>query len=122
MQKEFASKQMTDAAYVDQAAGWARALTLREARGPGDTENAWHRLEARYGIAWRILWALRYRRPQSLTAYTFNLIHSAYVAECERQARKLQHEIEITKQVSSVAHPCLDEAAALVGTNNVEEE
>jgi hypothetical protein len=55
---------MSDAALLGEATGWAKRLTRAEARGPGDIENAWRRLEARYGIPWRSFWALRYRPPQ----------------------------------------------------------
>jgi hypothetical protein len=56
-------QRMSDAAYVDEAADWARRLTQAEARGPGDIENAWRRLETRYGVSFHTWWALRYRKP-----------------------------------------------------------
>jgi hypothetical protein len=45
---------MPDAVYVDEAARWARFLTQTESRGPGDLENAWSRLERRYGVPARM--------------------------------------------------------------------
>ena len=113
---------MTDAAFVDQASEWARDLTNREARGPGDIANAWRRLEMRYGVTWRTFWALRYRKPAALTAYTFNLLRAAYLAECERQTRKLQHDIAITKAITGASHPAVDEAEALVGTDYAQDD
>lgn len=86
---------MSDAAYVDQAAEWAKRLTHKESRGPGDMENAWQRLEARYGVPWRTFWALRYRKPSSVTAYIYNQLRSAYEAEREAQLRRIKHELEI---------------------------
>ncbi len=88
---------MSDAAFVDEAAGWARKLTQHEARGPGDMENAWHRLEARYGVPWRAFWALRYRRPTEIATSIYMRLQAAYQAEVERQLKRLQHELEITK-------------------------
>lgn len=113
---------MSDTALVDQAAGWAKALTQREARGPGDIENAWRRLESRYGIGWRVFWALRYRKPTFLTASTFSAIYSAYRAECERQMRKLQNEIETTKAITGTSHSYVDEISALVGSDYAQED
>lgn len=86
---------MSDAVYVDQAAEWAKRLTHKEARGPGDMENAWQRLESRYGVPWRVFWALRYRKPSSVSAYIFNQLRAAYEAERDSQLRRIQHEKEI---------------------------
>lgn len=43
----------------------AAKLVMREARGPGDYANAMRRIEARYGIPYWTLWALRYKLPKS---------------------------------------------------------
>lgn len=83
---------LSDAACVDDAAACARRLTQFEARGPGDLEPAWRRLEHRYSIPWRAFWRLRYRAPRSITAALYANLSSAYQAECERQQRKLAHE------------------------------
>lgn len=106
---------MTEAAYVDQAAQWAKALTHTEARGPGDMENAWRRLEARYGVPWRAFWALRYRKPGEITAFLFDQLKAAHRAECERQMRRLRHEVEITKQIAGPDHHTVVAVQALVG-------
>lgn len=105
---------MTEAAYVDQAAQWAKRLTQTEARGPGDLENAWHRLEGRYGVPWRTFWALRYRKPRDITAYLFDRLRAAYEAECARQMRLHAHELEITKAITGPDCPAVVAAAALV--------
>jgi hypothetical protein len=109
------TEAMSEAAYVDQAAMWAKRLTQTEARGPGDMENAWRRLEARYGVSWRTFWALRYRRPREITAYLFDRLKAAHAAECERQMRRLQHDIEITKAIAGPDAPAVRAAEALVG-------
>jgi hypothetical protein len=105
---------MSDAVYVDDAAEWAKRLTHNEARGPGDIENAWRRLEARYGIPWRAFWSLRYRPPRDIAASVYFALLQAYEAECERQARKLAIELDITKAKAGAAHPAVRAAAALV--------
>jgi hypothetical protein len=108
---------MTDAAYVDEAAAWAKRLTQAEARGPGDMENAWHRLEHRYGVPWRAFWSLRYRRPREIAASIYLRLQAAYVAECERQMRLHQHELEITRTKAGADHPAVVAAEALAGEN-----
>ena len=106
---------MRNSAYVDQAAIWAKELTSRESRGPGDMENAWRRLEARYGISFGTFWALRYRKPHNIFIEIFAQLHSAYQAECERQMRKLAHEIEITKKITGASHAAVAASEAVVG-------
>ncbi len=107
-------EQMSDAAYVEQAAEWANALVIRESRGPGDTENAMRRIEQRYGVPFNSLWSLRYRRPKNIVVGLFARLHAAYEAECERQMRKMAHELEITKTVAGFAHASVAAAQTLV--------
>lgn len=106
---------MRNTAFVDEAAGWAKALTQREARGPGDIENAWRRLEARYGISYGVFWALRYRKPQDIFTSVYSRLQDAYRAECERQMRMLAHEIEITKAKTGASHAAVVASEAVVG-------
>lgn len=107
-------RAMTDAAYVDQAAEWAKTLTQRESRGPGDIENAWRRLEARYGVPASAFYSLRYRKPKGILASMYFRLRSAYEAECNRQIRKLQHDIETTKAKAGPNHAAVVAAEALV--------
>jgi len=106
---------MSEAACVDQAAQWASRLTHAESRGPGDIENAWRRLEARYGVPWRAFWALRYRRPRDIAASIYLRLQAAYQAECERQMRLLTHELEITKAIVGPDSAAVAAAQAVVG-------
>lgn len=99
---------------VAQAGQWAAAFVQRESRGSGDTENAMRRLEGRYGIPWRTFWALRYRPPSDVLASVYLRIRAAYKAECERQVRLLEHEIEITR-LTAPASAAIGAAEALVG-------
>jgi len=105
---------MSDAAYIEQAAGWARELTQAESSGPGDIPNAWDRLERKYGIPARAFWALRYRKPKELSVSLWFRLKLAYEAECERQMRKLRHDIEITKAIAGPDHAAVAAAQALV--------
>lgn len=105
---------VTDAAYVERAATWANWLTQSEARGPGDRENAWRRLETKYGITFGAFWALRYRRPKAILTSIYFRLQAAYEAECQRQLRKLQHEIEITKAIAGADHAVVASIEAVV--------
>lgn len=98
-------------AYIDDAQKWANDLVQRESRGNGDTENAMRRLDARLGISWRTFWSLRYRPPKDILIGTYMGLKHAYEAECERQARLLRHELEITK-AKGVSGPAVDAAEA----------
>lgn len=89
---------MSDAAYIDAAQKWSKDLTRMKARGPGDTENAMRLIEREYGIDYGFLWSLRYRRDRlrTISISVYESIATAYRSECERQMRKLKHEITIT--------------------------
>jgi hypothetical protein len=113
--KPLREEPMSEATYVEEACRWARELTRREARGPGDLENAWHRLEARYGVPWRTFWALRYRRPECITAYLYERIGHAYRAELSRQMQLYRDELEHTKTKSGTSETLVRAAAALAG-------
>jgi hypothetical protein len=104
---------------VLQARNWANELVRREARGPGDTENAMHRLEARYGIPWRTFWQLRYRKPKDVFVSVYQRLGAAYQAECERQKRLLEHELYITKQIAGPYSAAVVAAEAVAGETEV---
>lgn len=116
--RQGSDKTMSSTAVVDQAASWAKRLTQSEARGPGDLENAWHRLEARYGIPWRAFWSLRYRKPNEIAASIYLSLCAAYEAECQKQVRKLTHEIAITQAIAGAANPAVVAAKTMVGTED----
>lgn len=107
---------MSDAAYLDQAATWSKDLTRMRARGPGDMKNAMRSLERDYGIDYWFIWQLRYRRDRLkfLSVSMYDRLRAAYQAECERQMRKLQHEIIATEQIAGPDHNAIRAAKALV--------
>lgn len=108
--------QMTDAAYLDQAAIWSKDLTRMRVRGPGDTENAMRSIEREYGVDYGFLYSLRYRRDRlkRISHATFERLKAAYHAECDRQMRKLEHEIIRTEAIAGSASPAVRAAKALV--------
>lgn len=119
--KSLRVEQMNEAAIVNQAAQWASELTHHEARGPGDIENAWQRLEYKYGIPTSLLWSLRYRKPKTMSALGLARLHAAYRAECERQMRKLENDIEATKELAGPLNAVVLAAEAVVGAKEVGE-
>ena len=108
---------VSDAAYLDQAVAWSKDLTRMKVRGPGDTENAMHQIEREYGIEYGLLWSLRYRRDRLriISHSAYEKLAAAYRAECERQVRKLQHEIVRTEQIAGADSPVVVAAKAFLG-------
>lgn len=107
---------MSDAAYVDQAVQWSRDLTRMRTRGPGDIPNAMRSIERDYGIDYWTQWQLRYARDRfkDIGISIYARLHAAYVAECDRQARKFQHEREIARKLAGPAHAAVASRAAVV--------
>lgn len=110
---------MSDAAYIADAARISRELTRMKARGPGDTENAMRQIEREYGIDYGFMWSLRYRvdRLKIISHSIYLRIQAAYSAECERQMRKMKHELEITKAKRGAGHAAVVAAEAVVGAD-----
>lgn len=96
---------------VSEARMWATQMVLREARGPGDSENAMHRLEHRYGIPWRTFHNLKYRAPADVMVGVWRQLKAAYEAECERQERLLAHERHVAEAKVLAAESVLGAAS-----------
>jgi hypothetical protein len=115
--KDWKGSQMPQVAYLDEAAEWSRSLTRMKARGPGDTENAMRSIEREYGVDYWLQWRLRYRlssiKDIGVTAYM--ALKAAYAAECERQRRRLEHEIIKTERLVGPDHDAVRAAKAVVG-------
>ena len=114
---------MCDAAYLDQAALWSKDLTRMKSRGPGDIENAMRQIEREYGVDYGFLWSLRYRRDRLriISVSVYETIRAAYRAECERQMRKLEHDLKRTEDITGPDNAAVRAAKALVeqGTGSV---
>lgn len=108
--------KMSDVAFLDQAAQWSKDITRMKSRGPGGTENAMRQIEREYGVDYGFLWSLRYRRDRlkRISKSVFDRIEAAYQAECQRQMRKLRHEVEITETIAGASCASVVEAKALV--------
>lgn len=114
------SKMLLQLESVATAKNWADALVRRESRGTGDTENAMHRLETRYGIPWRVFWSLRYRPPKDMLVSVFCQLRAAYFSECERQQALLQHEITVARAKSVFVEDIMVEMDSLVAHDMVD--
>ena len=114
--KKLKDGRMSDAAYLDQAARWAKDLTWMRARGQSDMKNAMRSLEKDYGIKYWLTWQLRYRRDRLkfVSASVYDRLKVAYSEECKLQMRKLQHEIEKTERITGPDNAAVRAAKALV--------
>lgn len=72
-----------------------REMVSREARGPGDTEGAMRRLEARYGLDYWTQWGLRYRPPAEVRDRS--LIERVRQAYLDMIARSVRRDLEAFK-------------------------
>lgn len=109
--------QMSETAFVEQAAHWTKELTRMRSRGPGDAENAMRGLEKQYGIEYWTTWQLRYRieRVKKIGAGAYARIQAAYEAEQRAQLAKLKADIERTEAIAGPDSHAVCAAKALVG-------
>lgn len=114
--KNLKGEAMSDVAYLDNAARWSKDLTRMRARGPGDLDNAMRSIEREYGVDYWTLWRLRYRRSaiKDIGVTLYMRLQAAYQAECQRQMRKLEHEITITEAIAGADNTAVRSAQALV--------
>ena len=76
---------------------YVRRMVQHESKGPGDTSGAVTRIEQRFGIGYWTLEHLRKGDAKTCDAALFARLRAAYIAMCERQIGKLQHEIQFAK-------------------------
>lgn len=106
---------MSDA-YLDRAANWADLMVKRESRGPGDIDNARHRVAQRHGVPYSTFFALKWRKPKCPQRIRgiYEQMREAYLNECKRQVACLEQEIQITEALSGPDHSVVVEVKALV--------
>lgn len=80
------------------ATDYVRRMVQKESRGPGDTDSAMMRIEARYGLPFWSLYHLRKGKAKTCDISLFSRVRAAYLDMCQRQARALLHEIEMETQ------------------------
>lgn len=115
MSKTCLGDVMTDARpFIEEASTWADTLVHNESRGPGDYVNARRRLANKLKIPHGKLWDLKYRSPASICVSIYFALRNAYQAECERQLRRLAHELEITKKIAGSDGRAVSAAETLV--------
>ena len=108
-------EQMNPTAFVDHAVEMNRRLVSGECRGPGDLENAMRRVEQRWGIAFAVSWALRYRRPKTIAADIYARHIQAVETFRETQLQRLQNERAETRPTNKLAAYFVRAAASVAG-------
>jgi hypothetical protein len=111
-------QRMSVSIHLEDARKKSSWLVSREARGPGDLDNAMRRIERRHGVPYATLWALRYRKGQDIFVSVYTRIWEAYEAECERQRILLDHEISINRAKTRFGETIVRAGAALAGTES----
>lgn len=114
-----AQKQEAELDHVEQSRAWATALVRAECRGAGDKGPAMRRVARRIGVAFSRLWALDYRPPKDVPASMYQRLARAYLAMREDQIRRLEHDIEITRQIAGDGARAVCAAEALVAEANL---
>lgn len=115
-------KIMADDVYVSNATAWADQMVRGLSRGRGDDENAMRTLEGKYGIPFNVFWRLRQGRVKDISVRIYVRLQSAYLAECERQMRKIQHGAERARQAGLSNLPAVAEIEALVPDDDLASE
>jgi len=87
---------------IEAAYDYASRLVESEQRG-SDVDTALRRIEQRYGISPNQIIHLRSRRAKSCDLGLFGRLRMAYLDLCERQMRRLAHEIAIEKAADADA-------------------
>ncbi len=80
-----------------EASFYVRQMIHREARGPGDAENAMERLEHKYGLGFWTLDHLRKNKAKTCDVSLFARIKAAFVDHCGKHAAKLLHEAQMAR-------------------------
>ncbi len=117
LKKFLTGRQMSEAAFVQEAAHWSKELTRMRSRGAGDGDNAMRGIEQAYGIEYWTLWQLRYRidKVKKISAGTYAKLRAAYDAERTAQFNKLKSDIERTEALAGTDSNAVRAAKTLVG-------
>lgn len=95
------NRALISAQMLTEARQWADELTGMEITGPRDLEDAWRRLETRYGIPYSTFWSLRYRADlKDIWASLHRMLQLAVEHERSRRAANLSHHEFINAAVS----------------------
>jgi hypothetical protein len=74
---------------VSEASFYVREMIHREAKGPGDSERAMQRLEAKYGLGYWTLDHLRKQKAKTCDVTLYARIKAAFADHCGRTAARL---------------------------------
>lgn len=109
---------MSATAYVDQASTMAQRLVNREARGPGDTDNAMRRCSQKFDLPYGFLWKLRYRKPKRVFADLYFALQEAVEKQRQQQERLFEHERSIAEAKTWIGKALVSAADAVAGTDD----
>lgn len=100
---------------VDQAHEWSDEMVRRDLRGPGDVDNAMRRVARRIGVAYSLLWNLRYRKPKDIPTRQYLKLWCAWETLKDNQMRALKDDYARTIAESGYGHNSLASAASVLG-------
>lgn len=86
-----------------EAQSYVKRMVERESLGWGDMNSALERLERKYGIPFWTMNNIRTGRAKTIEAGVLARIRAAYMDMCERQISRLQHELEIERELDGDA-------------------
>lgn len=80
-------------------------------------------IERDYGLDYWTIWRLRYRLAQikDIGVSVYARLEGAYFAECERQKRKLEAQLEKTKLARGPHYPLVVETETLLRSEEAEQ-
>lgn len=84
-----------------EATEFVRLMIHREARGPGEAENAMRSLARRYGVSFWTLDHFRKGKAKTCDVSLYAKIKGAFIDHCERQAHRLLQEAETAQRVGT---------------------
>ena len=104
---------MTSAVFVERAQSWARELETKELPTAGTLPAARQAAERRHRLPSGLLYSLRYRPPKRIAVDAYEALRTALIAACERERKRLEHEIEVARAAGvGVDHPAMAAAEA----------
>lgn len=96
--KEFVESELSTA---ETATGYVRRMVAMESRGCGDTHGALHRLCRDLNLEYWPTEHVRRGKAKRIEVGLYQRIRGAYIAYCEKQVAKLQHEIAVERALAA---------------------
>jgi len=92
--------EMSSATIEDTARYWTRELEAKEAKRSGvSIRNARKTVARRAGVSPGTLENIKLGRTKGVRAFVFEKIRAAFMREAENEIRRLQHEMDMARQI-----------------------